>query len=123
MQPTPSKRLLFRLTKAPYGSSLAREALDAVLAAAVFEQDVSLLVSGDALYQLLPSQAPDHIQQKQYTAAFGLFPLYGIIKIYAAADDMAARRLSTTELTLPVQLLDTAGLQHLYRNQDQIISF
>ena len=123
MQPVHPKRLLFRLSKAPYGSSLAREALDAVLAAAVFEQEVSLLFCGDALYQLLPSQAPDRIQQKQYTAAFGLFPLYGITKIYAEANDMAARNLSTTELTLPVQLLNTAELQHLYRNQDQIISF
>lgn len=123
MQPCTSKRLLFRITKPPYGSSLAREALDAVLAAAVFEQDVSLLLCGDALYQLISAQAPELIQQKRYTDAFGLFPLYGITNVYVEASALNARGLSVDELTLPVKPLNTTELQQLYRNQDQILSF
>ena len=123
MQPSRPKRLLFRLTKPPYGSSLAREAVDAVLAAAVFEQEISLLFCGDALYQLLPSQAPDLIQQKRYTAVFGLFPLYGITNVYVEATAMTARGLSADELILPVKPLNATELRQLYRSQNQIISF
>lgn len=117
------RNILFRLTRPPYGSSHARDALDAILATAAFEQNVSLLFLGDGLYQLLPNQAPQHIQQKNFTAAFGLFELYGLTQFYADEESLRARGLSPNQLVLPVQPLDRAGISALMRRQNQIISF
>src|SRR5690606_32804954 len=101
-----SKKLLFRLSKAPYVRSLAREAIDAVLAAAAFEQDVRVLCMGDGVYQLLKDQNPTAIEQKNFTASFGLFTLYGINQVYALDTDLTERGLSPAQLLLPVTPLD-----------------
>lgn len=118
-----AKKLLFRLSKPPYGRSQAREALDAVLAAAAFEQDVSVLFVGDGLYQLLKNQKPGEIDQKNFAASFGLFGLYGITQIYAPDADLKARNLTPDTLLLPVTPLSRQDLIALMRTQDQILSF
>ena len=117
------KRLLFRLTKPPYGTSYAKEALDAILAAAAFEQEVSILFCGDAIYQLLEGQQPDCIQQKNFSAAFGLFPIYGLTELFVDAAALHERNLQSTQLLLPVRALDKSGIRDLLRRQNQIISF
>ncbi len=122
-QHNPAKKLLFRLSKPPYGRSHAREAIDALLAAAAFEQDVSVLFVGDGLYQLLKNQQPNAIDQKNFTASFGLFNLYGISRIYALDTDLSERGLSAEQLLLPVTSMDRASLTTLLREQDQILSF
>lgn len=118
-----ARKLLFRLSKPPYGRSQAREALDALLAAAAFEQDVSVLFVGDGLYLLLKNQQPGAIEQKNFTASFGLFNLYGINQIYAAETDLVERRLTPDQLALAVTVLSREELTSLLRSQDQILSF
>ncbi len=56
MNQTPSKKLLFISRHAPYGSSLARDALDAVLASSAYDQQLSLLFMDDGVFQLLKNQ-------------------------------------------------------------------
>jgi len=51
-----SCHILFVMTQAPYGNSLAKESLDALLASGVFEQEVSALFTGDGVWQLIKDQ-------------------------------------------------------------------
>ena len=50
------KQILCISRHAPYSGNLAREALDTVLAAAVFDQAIGLLFMDDGVYQLLQEQ-------------------------------------------------------------------
>jgi tRNA 2-thiouridine synthesizing protein C len=122
MTPT-SKRILFRLSKPPYGTAYAREALDAILAAAAFEQKVSVLFVGDATYQLVKNQKPEQIQQKNFMAALGMLSLYGVHEVFADAQALRTRGLDHAQLLLPVTALEAAEIHSLTLNQDCIISF
>ena len=117
------KKLLIVLTQAPYGSSAAQEALDIVLAAGTFDQDVSLLLSADACYQLLPYQHPEVIQLKNTAKMLTALPIYGIEKIFADRNDAFERGVSTEITALPVQFLDQHNIVDLYEQADTVLRF
>ncbi len=108
----------------PYGNALAREALDTVLAAAAYEQDIKLLFMDDGVWQLFKGQQPTHINQKDITKNLNAMPIFGVEEIYAHEPSLQARGISRDSLSLNnVQLLTTEQTQALIASQQQILSF
>lgn len=119
-----SKKLLFISRHAPYGSSIAKEALDAALAASVYDQDLSLLFMDDGVFQLLQHQEPFAIAQKSFAAMLPVLPLYGIDNIYVHQESLKLRGITTDELVLEqVKLIDSCTVGKLMAEQDQLLSF
>jgi tRNA 2-thiouridine synthesizing protein C len=116
------RRILFLLRKPPYGSALAQEMLDAMLVAGVFEQEVSVLFSGDGVYQLLGAQQGDLVGARDIAKALTALPAYEIEQIYVAAEALGERGLVADDLVLPVRLLHAADLRSLLAQQDVVIS-
>lgn len=119
----PSKKLLIVQTKAPYGSSTLQEALDIVLAAGTFDQDVSLLISEDACYQLLSAQTPELIDQKNTAKMLNALSIYGIDKVFVDAEQANIRHIQTGTVSLPVQFLTQAEIRELYQLSDTVLRF
>lgn len=119
---TTRKKILFILQRAPYGTATAREALDAALAAAAFEQDVQLLFSGDGIWQLLPDQQPDAINSKDISKMLQALDYYDINKIFVDTVSLAERQLDTAQLAIPVTTVADATLQALVRAADCVIA-
>jgi tRNA 2-thiouridine synthesizing protein C len=118
------KKILFINRHAPYGSSISREALDAVLAAAVYEQELSLLFMDDGVFQLLKHQEAGMIAQKSLSASLPVLPLYGVERIYVHCESLDMRALTPTDLVLnEIQLLNSQQITQLLNEQDQILSF
>lgn len=118
------KKILFISRHAPYGSSVAREALDALLAAAVYDQDLSLLFMDDGVFQLLSKQDARGIEQKDFAATLPALPLYDVEKIYVHWESLQQRGIKTTELVLDsVQIIDSNAVSGLLAQQDQLLSF
>lgn len=118
------KKILFISRHAPYGSSIAREALDAVLAAAVYEQELSLLFMDDGVFQLLKNQEASAIAQKSLSASLPVLPMYGVERIYVHCESLAIRAISATELVLDeIELLNNQEISQLLQEQEQILSF
>ena len=65
------KKFIYVNRKAPHGSIYAHEALEVVLIAAAFEQDVSLAFIDDGVYQLKKGQDTEGIATKNFTKTFG----------------------------------------------------
>ena len=119
-----SKKILFINRHAPYGSSIAREALDAMLATAVYEQDLSLLFMDDGVFQLLKGQEAHEIAQKSLSANLSALPLYGVEKIYVHYESLDSRALTPADLVLnEVKLLRNQDISQLLQKQDHILSF
>ena len=64
------KKFIYVNRKAPHGTIYAHEALEVVLIAAAFEQDVSLAFIDDGVYQLKKGQNTDGIATKNFTKTF-----------------------------------------------------
>jgi tRNA 2-thiouridine synthesizing protein C len=118
------KKILFISRQAPYGNSIAREALDALLAASAYDQDLSLLFMDEGVFQLLREQNPKAIHQKNLGASLQALELYGIEKIYVHSESLEKRGLEKSELSLEdIETLNSEQIKQLMVQQDQILSF
>ncbi len=117
------KKLLFVTRQPPYGNSLPREALDAVLAASAYEQDISYLFINDGVFQLCSSQGTATIGQKNLSATLQVLELYGVENIYACDDSLKVRGISLDSLCIDADILDGSAVKQLLKSQHQILSF
>lgn len=123
-QKTPSKKILFISRHAPYGSSLAKDALDAILASSAYDQQLGLLFMDDGVFQLLANQSPSAIKQKSFAALLPVLPLYDINSIYVHYESLEKRKIKPDELVLEsIQIIDSAAIGKLLAEQDQLLSF
>lgn len=123
-QKTPSKKILFISRHAPYGSSLAKDALDAILASSAYDQQLGLLFMDDGVFQLLANQSPSAIKQKSFAALLPVLPLYDINSIYVHYESLEKRKIKPDELVLEsIQIIDSTAIGKLLAKQDQLLSF
>lgn len=124
MSNIPSKKILFTSRHAPYGSSLAKDALDAILAASAYDQQLSLLFMDDGVFQLLANQATGGIGQKSFAAILPALSLYEINSIYVHYESLVKRQININELVIDsVQVIDSNAICSLLAEQDQLLSF
>lgn len=119
---TSRKTLLFILQRAPHGSSALREALDAALAAAAFEQRVQLLFSGDGVFALLPNQQVDAIHSKDTSKMLQALQYYDIDEVFFDAISLAERNIDAATLAIPAQAAGAEQLRELMHNADSVVA-
>jgi len=117
------KKLLIVQTKAPFGSSSIQESLDVVLAAGTFDQDVSLLIEGDACFQLLNEQQPEIINRKNTTKMLKALPIYGVEKILVCQESASLRNLALSSNNDIFKFLDQNEIKKAYSESDTVIRF
>lgn len=118
------KKILLVSRHAPYGSSLAREAIDAALAAAIYDQDLSILFMDDGIFQLLKNQNAQKIQQKDIGSVLSALAFYDIEKIYLHKESLEQRQIALNELIIEdLYELNNTEVASLLNQQDQILSF
>lgn len=115
--------ILVSTRHAPYGNTLARDALDVALTYAAFDQAVSLLFLDDGVLQLLPRQAADALAQKTIAKILQSLALYDIDKVYVDQAAMQLRGLDSQNCVLPVTPLDSAAIAELMHQHKIVLSF
>lgn len=124
MSATASKKhFLIVCRQPPYGSSLAREALDVALATAAFDQPVAMLFLGDGVLQLLQPQDAAGIGQKSHDKQLSALPLYDIDALYVDSQSLRERGLDAAELAVPAQPLSDEQIAALYASHNVVLGF
>lgn len=113
---------LFLLSHSPYGSTLAREALDMALAAAAFDQTVQLVFLGDGVFQLLNNQQSELKQKKNISKTLPVLGLYDIDTVYADSGSLTERGIDKAQIFAPCQVIDNAAIQQLIAKADAVMS-
>ncbi len=116
-------KILVNLTQAPYGNSRAKDAIDAVLAASAYEQDLRLLFTGDGVFQLIKQQNGQVIEQKNLAALLSAFPLYDINQIFVQSSALSERGLAENDLALPVTQMKDDEIAVFFEQHDCVLSF
>jgi tRNA 2-thiouridine synthesizing protein C len=119
---SPKKFMLVNRT-APYGTIYALEALEVVLIAATFDQDVSLVFMDDGVYPLAKGQKTAGIEMKNFSPTYRALDDYDVKKLYVERESLQQRGLAADDLVVPVQVLDSAELGALMAQQDVVLSF
>jgi tRNA 2-thiouridine synthesizing protein C len=100
-----------------------QESLDMALAMSNFGQEVSLFFIEDGVLQLIKQQTPDKIQHKAYHKTFGALTFYDIDNIYVCQQSMLERKLTVTDLSIAVTLIELGQLTALIGEHDQVMVF
>lgn len=116
-----NRHLLFVFRSSPYGDGRAREGLDALLAAAAFEQKVSALFMGDGVFQLRSEQAPAD-SRNQHKMLQSL-QLYDVDQVYFSSSALAARHIDVANIRISGQALNDAEITQLLTTADHVLTF
>lgn len=116
------QNLLILLRYSPFNNAKGREALDLTLALAAVNHNVSVLFSGDAVFQLLPTKDQPEFALKAYPRSFKLFGLYDIEQVYICEQSMRERGVSLHQLATAVTPVSVDDITTLIAEQHQVIS-
>ncbi|GAB3276201.1 sulfurtransferase complex subunit TusC [Parahaliea aestuarii] len=116
-------RLLLVTRSPPYGSSLARSALDTALAAAAFDMAPALLFLDHGVLQLLPQQEGAASETRSHGKVLDSLPLYDIDRIYVDAAALLHFGLQDMPLPAAAEVVDSTGIRALLEGCDHILSF
>ncbi|BFM20806.1 sulfurtransferase complex subunit TusC [Gilvimarinus japonicus] len=118
------KSILCISRHSPYGNALAREALEAVLAAAAFEQNIALLLMDDGVWQLKDQQQPLAGIQKSVARNLSALEMFGVETVYAHQPSAHQRGLSAQAICIDtVQWLTDDQVRQLISQHDHLLSF
>ena len=115
-------KYLYLLRQSPYQGSLAREALDMVLATAAFDQEVQILFINDGVFQLCTGQQADKLEQKNIEKTLQAFGLYDINDIFYCQPSAQQRGLDSRALYSAARPIDAQQSQLLLQQADKVIS-
>jgi tRNA 2-thiouridine synthesizing protein C len=117
------KKFLYVNRKAPYGTIYALESLEVVLIGAAFEQDVSVVFMDDGVFQLKKGQDTGKAEMKNFSPTYRALEMYDVEKLYVEKESMEARGLTTDDLVVPVEVMDSNQLGALMEEQDVVLTF
>ena len=117
-----SKRILFLLRQSPYATSHAVEALEAILVAGVFEQDVSVLFKDDGVWQLVSGQDGGELGVRTVANVAKALPEYDVSKLFVCESSLAERGLAVDDLVVGVQLVKLDDQTALLAGQDAVVN-
>ncbi len=109
------------VTSLPLQGIAARESLDLIFALAAVDHQLSVIFSGDAVYQLVKAEDSTTLMVKDFRRSFKLFELYDIENIYICAESLRQRQLQANALVLNLQPLESGELSQLLFSQQHVI--
>lgn len=116
------KSLLFTFRHAPYGSSIARDGLEALMAAAVYDQRIAVVFLGDGVWQLTKEQQVV-AGLKSHARMLSALPVYGVDQIFVHEPSLQIRGLADQELLLNPAKLSHAQTRDLFGSYNHSLSF
>jgi len=117
------QKILIVNQSAPYSSGNAKESLDLALAAGTFEQDVSILFTGDACYQLLAMQNPKEIDSKKLSQMLKVLPIYGVENLFVDEQSLLDRNIKHIDHDLKITKISASKARELYQNATTVFRF
>lgn len=122
LQPA-ARSIVFLNRRAPHGSVHAREALEAVLVGAAFDQRVRLVFVDDGVWQLKDGQDTTALGVKDFSRAWRALEMYEPERVVVERASLESRGLAAGDLMIPVEVLDSEQVAALVDASDVVLSF
>jgi tRNA 2-thiouridine synthesizing protein C len=117
------KKMGIILSHAPYGNNLAHEALDVILTASAYDQDITIFFTGDGVFQLLSGQESRAAEQKSIEKKLMAFEMYDIHQVFVCKESLNKRQLAEKDLSISVNVIEREELSKLIHQQNTLLSF
>lgn len=117
------KRFLIVNRRAPHGTIYALESLEVVLAAAAFEQRVTVLFLDDGVFQLVKDQKTEALGVKDFSPTYKALEMYEVERVVVEQESLARRGLDLDDLIIPVDALNEKDVSELFQSHDILLNF
>ena len=114
---------LFIQHHAPYVGYGALETLDALLVAAAFGQNPSVLFQGEGVWQLITPQQSQAIGRTSIVAQLAALPLYDVEDIYVDEASFILRGIDSSQLALAVTVITAENMAEFINQHAPLIRF
>lgn len=118
-----AKKILIIIRQAPYSSTLPAAALDILLTAAAFDQELTLLFMSDGVQHLLSKQNASDSGMKNISKAIPSLELYDVDQIFLEEGALACRNLESENLVMQLEALSLAQIAEYIEKADQVFNF
>ncbi|ARU57056.1 protein required for 2-thiolation step of mnm(5)-s(2)U34-tRNA synthesis [Oleiphilus messinensis] len=122
-EPALIKKVLFIIRSGPFDGLKAREAIDAVLATAAFEQHVTVHFQDEGVRLLNRDMNPEALKSKNLGKMIKAFGMYGVSSISVSTGDCKRYNCSPENAVTTFTTLDQNGVRELIANQDVTLVF
>lgn len=119
-------KFAFLFTQPPFGSSVSREGLDALLATSAFcdEQEIAICFLNDGVFNLVTNQQPEILLQKDHISTFKLLSLYDLNECFVCQESVEARELNQAEWILPnLQFKPQSAIFAVLSQAEKVMTF
>jgi len=113
--------LLFIFRSPPYSTPTAQEGVDALLAAAIFDQKISVIFMGDGVFQLQKNQAPNNSRNQM--KMLQSLAMYDIDQVFVQESALSERGLVAADLAIANTSLTDAEIHQRLTSAAHILSF
>ena len=117
------QEVLFIATHSPWSGSSAAAGADLLMTAAVFEQPVRVVFSGDGVWQLLAGQSGDALKMKTLSRIFPAFELYDIRQVHVSDSALRERDLTTGDLVIDASPVSDGEIRALIASSKSVFVF
>lgn len=118
-----SEKVAIVMRKAPYGSVYTAEGFRTIMGIAVFEMNIDVVFLDDGVYALLKNQDPAKLDMKPLGDGFPMLTDFGVNEFYVHDESLAARGLTTDDLVLPVEVVDSTQIARMLENAGKVLPF
>jgi tRNA 2-thiouridine synthesizing protein C len=90
---------------------------------AVFEMDISVVFLDDGVYALVKDQNPDKLDMKPLGDGFPMLSEFGVHRFYVHAESLSERGLTTDDLVMDVEVVDSAQVAQILSTAGKVLPF
>jgi tRNA 2-thiouridine synthesizing protein C len=116
------KKFLFALRRPPHSGAYTQEMLDIIMTVAAFDQEVSILLLDNAVFQLKKQQKPETTDLKDSAAIFQALPIYNINTLYIEMESLQEHGLSVADLDQSVVEIPRNNIGEFFKQFDLVLS-
>ena len=116
------KNILVISQHSPLDDQQIRESLDTTLIFAAIEQNISWLLSGEAVLALKKNQQPEQLGIKNYFKTIKTLELYDVENIYVCEKSLMDFNLTQESLIIDVKVANFEQQRELISQQHQVVT-
>jgi tRNA 2-thiouridine synthesizing protein C len=115
------KKILFTLRKPPHSGAYVQEMLDIIMTVAAFDQEVTLLLLDNAVFQIKKQQRVENAGYKDTAAIFKALSIYNIQALYIESESLQERGLTIDDLSESVQAIPRNKVSEFFKQFDLVL--
>jgi tRNA 2-thiouridine synthesizing protein C len=116
------KKILFVLRKPPHSGAYSQEMLDVIMTVAAFDQEVSVLLLDNAVFQIKKHQNPARLGLKDTEAMFKALPIYNVQSLYVEKESLQERGLEKDDLDEAVSEIPRNEVGEFFKKFSLVLS-